>query len=80
MVVNDSDRLLRNIGSVLRQYRKERGLTQGQLSKAAGVSVNHISSIENGTTDLGMKVFFKITESLAANPQQALSNALNISF
>lgn len=80
MVVSDSEKLLRNIGSVLRQYRKERGLTQGQLSKAAGVSVNHISSIENGTTDLGMTVFFRLTNSLAANPHQALLNALKISL
>ena len=36
------------LGSVIRKYRKERGLTQFQLSEKAEISHRQVMSIENG--------------------------------
>ncbi|GLG00401.1 hypothetical protein Alches_04400 [Alicyclobacillus hesperidum subsp. aegles] len=37
------------IGRRLRQLREERGLTLAEVADAAGISISHLSAIENGT-------------------------------
>ncbi len=36
------------IGEAIRNYRKQKNLSQTQLSKMCGISQQHISDIENG--------------------------------
>lgn len=43
------------IGRRIRENRKELGLTQQQLSSRSGVSMQHISNIENGRTQFSLK-------------------------
>ncbi|WP_062305898.1 helix-turn-helix domain-containing protein [Alicyclobacillus sendaiensis] len=38
-----------SLGQRLRRLREERGLTLAQVASAAGLSVSHLSAIENGT-------------------------------
>ncbi|MBF8377911.1 helix-turn-helix transcriptional regulator [Alicyclobacillus mali] len=38
-----------SLGERLRRLREERGLTLAQVASAAGLSVSHLSAIENGT-------------------------------
>lgn len=38
-----------SLGQRLRRLREERGLTLAQVATAAGLSVSHLSAIENGT-------------------------------
>ena len=42
--VNDA----RSLGTALRQYRKEAGLTQAQLADIAGIERSYLSRLENG--------------------------------
>ncbi|GMA56635.1 helix-turn-helix protein [Alicyclobacillus sacchari] len=37
------------LGRRLRQLREERGLTLAEVADAAGISISHLSAIENGT-------------------------------
>jgi len=54
-----------DIGPALRAYRKEIGLTQAELAKAAGISRVTLSKAENGMlAGLSMGVFFAIINQL----------------
>ncbi len=48
------------IGRRIRENRKELGLTQQQLSSRSGVSMQHISNIENGRTQFSLKAVNRI--------------------
>ncbi len=39
-----------NISGNIKKYRKQRGISQDQLSKLAGVTYNTITKIESGAT------------------------------
>jgi transcriptional regulator with XRE-family HTH domain len=51
-------------GSNLKQYRKEKKLSQEQLSEKAGVSVKHLSEIERGIVFASAGLLEKLAESL----------------
>lgn len=55
------------IGAFLREVRKERGLTQGQLAEALGVSQKSISRWENGKTMPDYSLLPSICEVLGIN-------------
>ena len=44
------------IGQRIRNYRKQRGLSQEQLAEAVNISVTHMSHIETGNTKLSLPV------------------------
>ena len=48
----------------LRQYRKDKGLTQQELAVAAGVSQEAISQIEAGRRNPSSKVLYEIAKAL----------------
>ena len=52
------------IGQRIRQFRKQRGLTQEQLAEMIGISTTHMSHIETGTTKLSLPVLVLLTEAL----------------
>ena len=49
-----------NIGRKIRENRKKLGMTQQQLANRSGVSMQHISNMENGKTEFSLKTVSKI--------------------
>ena len=54
----------------VKKYRKERGLSQGELAKLAGVKSgkSYISKIENYEAAISLKMIHSISRQLKANP------------
>lgn len=48
------------IGRKIRENRKKLGLTQQQLANRSGISLQHISNIENGKTQFSLKAVNQI--------------------
>lgn len=51
-------------GQLIKQVRKEKGLTQDQLGKLIGVTKSQISKLENGTSNMTIGTIFKIFEAM----------------
>ena len=52
------------IGKLIREKRKEQNLTQEQLAEKTGLSVTHISNIENNHTKLSIEKLIIIAKTL----------------
>lgn len=70
------DDILTDLGLRLRNARKTREFTQDQLSLRSGISVRHISKIEQGDMNPSYEVLYQLTaamgislSSLFASPQ-----------
>lgn len=57
-VINEARKL---IGAMLRNFRVRKGLTQGDVAKFIGVSVNTISKVEIGKFDFGIDIVTKMS-------------------
>lgn len=53
---------LKVTGNIIRDLRKERGLTQEQIAKEVGVSVKHWGLFERGGTGMSITNLTKISE------------------
>ncbi len=51
-------------GQLIKEVRKEKGLTQDQLGKLIGVTKSQISKLENGTSNMTIGTIFKIFEAM----------------
>lgn len=60
-------------GKVLRQKRKEAGLTQEQLAFQADVQRNYVSLIERGLNQPTITVVFKLAKALGCSPASLIS-------
>ena len=58
-------RLSKNIGDSIKLCRTRRGLTQGQLAEAAGLSTSYLSLIEQGKRKPNLDILDDIAEALA---------------
>lgn len=61
-----------SFGRVLRQLRKEAGLTQEQLALAAGIERNYVSLIERGINQPALRMIFKLADALGTTPSDIL--------
>ena len=52
------------MGKIIRDFRKERGLTQEVLSGLAGISRSHLAMIENGKKNPNFQTVWSIAEAL----------------
>lgn len=52
------------IGNRIAEIRKEKGLTQEQLSKMTGLDRANIAKIENGRYNTGIDIISKIADAL----------------
>lgn len=59
-------------GKVLRQKRKEAGLTQEQLSYEADIQRNYVSLIERGIHQPTIAVLFRLAAALNCSPSQLI--------
>lgn len=66
--IEDKSRLL-SIGAMLRQARKEIGLTQAELAAKTGTSKHYISKIENEKSGIELMTLKKIVEGLGKRLQ-----------
>ncbi len=55
---------VKDIGSVLKQRRKELGINQSDLAEIAGISINTLYKIERGQTNPTLEVLEKILDVL----------------
>ncbi|MDR1929794.1 MAG: helix-turn-helix domain-containing protein [Treponema sp.] len=53
-----------SFGKNLKFYRRERRLSQEQLSEKADISIKHLSAIERGLTFVSAELLEKLSESL----------------
>jgi transcriptional regulator with XRE-family HTH domain len=53
-----------SFGGNLKRYRREKQLSQEQLSEKAGISVKHLSAIERGLTFVSADLLEKLSTSL----------------
>lgn len=55
---------------LIRKVREEKHLTLMELSKLSGVSIAHISDIENGKKIPGLQVIIDIAKAMNVRPEQ----------
>ena len=55
---------LLQFGQLIKEIRKERGLTQVSLGELIGVTKSQISKLENGTSNMTIGTIFKIFEAM----------------
>ncbi len=67
-----------DLGNKVRQLRKEKGYTQGQLAKLIGTDDKHISKIENGIHLPTYKTLKKLSEVLNFNLKDMNSISVKI--
>lgn len=60
-------RFLDNIAKNIRKYRKQRGLTQIQLSTLAGLDRKYLSKMENGLTNPSIRTLYKLSKALGTS-------------
>lgn len=51
-------------GRIIRELRKQRGLTQEVLSGLAAISRSHLTEIETGHTNANVETLWKLSEAL----------------
>ncbi|WP_317166018.1 helix-turn-helix domain-containing protein [Spirosoma arboris] len=56
--------LKRDTGKLIREIRKKKGMTQGDLSQALGITKQSFGRYENGTANLSLDTIQKVAESL----------------
>ena len=62
------------IGQKLREYRKQKGLTQKELAEAAGVSKPTVTKIETGaSSNLTVSTLTALAEALGREPSEFLA-------
>jgi transcriptional regulator with XRE-family HTH domain len=65
MIKNEQER--QRIGQDIAQLRKEKGMTQQDMTDATGVHRNHISRIEQGRYSVGFDTLQAIADALDAD-------------
>ena len=60
----NAKQLSMDYGRRVRELRKEKNLTQRQLSEITGLKREYISLIEHGRTDMQLSSFLKIADAL----------------
>lgn len=60
------------VGNKIKERRKEKGISQGQLADMAGVSLPYISDIENGKKNISISILMSIAEVLEVTPNYLL--------
>lgn len=63
---------LKMLGKRIIDARKSKKISQLELSEMVGISVSHLSNIENGYTSFGVEIFIKIVEALNVSADELL--------
>jgi len=71
--MTDSD-ILNALGSEVRRFRKELGLSQEKLGHLSDLDRTYISSLERGLRNVSLLNIVKISKALHTTPSTLLSN------
>ena len=63
-------------GERIRQIREKRGMTQDQLSEAAGISKGFLSDVENNNKNISSQALLRIANALGASVDYLLQGAV----
>jgi len=63
-----------SIGENLKRLRRDKGWTQGELSKNCGIRLGQISKIERNETDPKLSTIYALTNALESTPNALLSD------
>lgn len=63
-----------SLGANLKRLRKDKGLSQDQLSKASGIKVAHISRLESDSSDPKLSTIYKLMNALECSAESLLMN------
>ncbi len=55
----------KEIGKIIQNYRKQKGLTQDELAEKVDISTNYLSKVERGINVLNAETFLKMAEILS---------------
>ena len=66
------------IGRRIRTARKKQGLTQETLAEMAGLSIPHMSNIENGKTKLSLPTLVRIANVLDSSLDALVHDSLKV--
>ncbi len=58
----------KDVGTVIRRFRKEKGLSQEVVSSIADIGRTHLSAIERGERRPTLETFFRLSEALGVRP------------
>jgi len=64
--------LQRVIGTNISRFRRERGWTRGELSRAMGISTRYLSLIEKGEANITIAILERAAEALKVSPVELL--------
>jgi transcriptional regulator with XRE-family HTH domain len=73
-----NDDLLALFGEQLKNFRKERGISQEELAFRAGLDRTYISGLECGKRNPTLKILVKLAVSLNMKPSELLMNLHSI--
>ena len=59
-------------GEIIKAFRKNFKITQGELAKVTGIAETNLSAIENGKLEMGVKRAVLIATALGISPSQLL--------
>ena len=68
MLVNKINTLKQSFGLILREKRKDQGLSQEALALEAGVDRNFVSLLERGVNQPSLSTIFKLADALNLKP------------
>jgi transcriptional regulator with XRE-family HTH domain len=71
---NESEVLV-EIGAVIRQIRRARGISQEELAHLCRIDRSHMGRIERGERNLAILNFVRICRALACSPSELLAQA-----
>lgn len=67
-----TDKLSTHIGRQLHEARRHKNLTQAEVAKRAGTTVNHYAKIERGEVVPSLKTLEKIVKALSVKSSDVL--------
>ena len=62
------------LGDNLKRLRRDKEWTQGDLSKASGVKVGHVSKLERNESDPKVSTIYKLINALGCSPNALLQD------
>ena len=65
------------VGAVIRNLRKEKGISQDVLSGLAGLARTHLTMIENGMKQANFETLWKIAVALDIRPSELVGRIEN---
>ena len=75
-ILNNKRKIIKNIGVILKEERRRKGLTRKELSDKINISENYIGYIEQGKYEISLLKFIIIINELDLNPNYVIKNVI----